>query len=591
MKKVLSSVIFALFVASCLGQVLRQAPFVGAVTENQARFYVRTSQATPVVLLLSTDSAAFSNPITVNGATIAADDSSGILSVTGLSPNTQYFYRIKINGTFVGKVQSFWTFPAPGTSGHFTFAYGSCQNAPAGPEPIFQQVIKANPRFFVQSGDWGYPDSTDNMPNNNDFYAADFNRVVAAYRARYSGPDMAEMREKVPVDYVYDDHDFVNDNSSKNSSSYYQGPYVEVAYPSGTRRNVIDAYTRFFPHYPLPDTSQGIYHSFRYGNIELFVIDNRSSRSPNLDALNQSSSTFTFSPPPGRTMLGDIQLNWLKNALRTSTATWKFIVGQVPFNKGYRRLIDALSGNTTAQIIGIPGVGSAKSLLSEYIEKWSGFPQEQDSILAFITQNNIQNVVFLSSDAHSSAMDDGRNAGLIEMMAGNLHQTNLREPAMFSTLGTILRTDLNIWNAGGQGIGNSNFNDAYGKVEVFGDDSLRLSLIDDQGVTFAKMTVCPGGVLCQVSQIENQKLNEQLAIFPNPATNSIRISLGEQSRANTSKGGEIIISSVVGQRVRTIYLEPTKSDYDISIADLPPGLYLVELNQANKLFARSFIKQ
>jgi len=513
-------------------QTLSQGPFVGAMTHNSCRAYVRTSAPGPVDFQVATDSNAFASGLTFTGSTLANDDNGSVVAFTGLQPNTKYFYRVRVNGQPQGRIQWFTTFPDPGQVVDFTFAFGSCQTLGAIPyqEPIFRKVLEANPLFFIQSGDWGYPDTTDNIPGNNNFFAANWTKVLESYRAKYAGTDMIALMQQVPIDYMYDDHDYVNDNASSASASYYTAsPFQEVALPAGARRNAIDAYTRFFPHYDLVDTAKGIYHSFRCGQVEFFVIDNRSSKSPNLNSLAPlTNSTLTFNPPAGHSILGPDQLQWLVNGLKNSTAKWKFIVGGVPFNQGYSRLIDALSGNSTFQnLIPIPGIPNPKSILAEYVEKWAGFPNDANAILDLVQNQGVKNVIFLSSDSHTSAMDDGANAGIPEVMSGNLAQTNFREAQLFQTAGTFLQVDLNIWNSGGQGLGNNNFENAFGKIQVYGNDSVVCNLIAESGTLIAKMTICADGLPCPTpaSISSTSGPGRAIQLYPNPSTESITVEI------------------------------------------------------------------
>ena len=67
-------------------------------------------------------------------------------------------------------------------------------------------------------------------------------------------------------------------------------------------------------------------------------------------------------------------------------------------------------------------------------------------------------------------------------MAGGLDITNLKIVALFKAFG------INIWNKGGQGISTQEFNNAYGRITVFGSDSVHLALIDEFGTKFASHT-------------------------------------------------------------------------------------------------------
>ena len=70
---------------------------------------------------------------------------------------------------------------------------------------------------------------------------------------------------------------------------------------------------------------------------------------------------------------------------------------------------------------------------------------DQDSLLAFIASRNIRNVIVLSGDSHTSAIDDGTNAGLPEIMAANLDIANSEFLPVLKLFG------IDIWNKGAQG--------------------------------------------------------------------------------------------------------------------------------------------
>jgi phosphodiesterase/alkaline phosphatase D-like protein len=90
------------------------------------------------------------------------------------------------------------------------------------------------------------------------------------------------------------------------------------------------------------------------------ALDNRTYRSPN-----------NLPPSPEKRMLGKAQMEWLKNALKSSEATFKVI---------------ACSG----QIINPMG----------YFEGFGLFPDEQRELFDFIRRERITGVLFLSGDRH-----------------------------------------------------------------------------------------------------------------------------------------------------------------------------------------------
>ncbi len=486
-----------------------QAMAVGGVTATSARFRVRSSTADSVNVELSTNTLFVPS---ILGIPVRADserNNTVLIEVSGLQANQQYYYRARIDGVPQPGVQSFKTFPDEGTSASFSFAFGSCQQSgtllpSASHGNVFRAVAKSGVSLFLQLGDWGYPDSVDSPPVNDNFFSADYNLVQKSYLSRFDRSyPMDTVLSMMPVDYVYDDHDFMNNNASATSSSYFSANangsgivVLELPNPTGARENSIRGYKENMPTYPLVNESRGIFHKFTVANAEFFMLDLRSQRSPNLESFSRNSSTgkWEYRVPAGHSILsspaapgtGPSQLTWLLEGLKASTAKWKFLVSSVPFNKAQAIAIQLgiLLQDSVAN--GVPGIPSGTPALFaslEFADKWVGFPADIDSLLSTIRRNNITNVIVLSGDSHTAAMDDGTNAGLPEIMAGCLDIMNSKMASAFATLG------LKIWNRGGQGLTTPLFNNAFGKVTVFGVDSVLLQLVDEEGTVFATHTI------------------------------------------------------------------------------------------------------
>lgn len=457
-------------------QNITHGPIVGAVTDSSARAVLFADAQANVDLLLSEDTS-FQ---TYRSFTIATDASNGnvaLFSMDSLTSNTQYYYKAGVNGTYTD-VRSFMSYPCPGESLSFNFAFGSCMNESRQDDEVFAKMENYDLRFFLQVGDWGYPDDTDNFPNNSDYFAVDYNRVINSYKEKYSYRYMVPFLKSVPMDYVWDDHDYINDNSSRYSASHTNfgitSSAVEDTFDAQTRRNAIKGYYDLYPAYPPVDSSEGLFHKFRFGNIEVFVLDDRAARSSNTDALVPNGISYRFQPKPDHSILGQIQRNWILESLKKSTATWKFVVTGTAFNKTYK---DAI--NNLVQLPSLAGLPLAAAL----IDSWSGFPIDQDSLINCVNDNNIDGVVMLSGDTHTAALDDGSNGGIAEIMAGGLSQSNSTLYTTTPLTGFGLR-----WTAG-QGInGNTNVNDAFGYMSVDGDQSMTMTLIDENGSVIASHT-------------------------------------------------------------------------------------------------------
>jgi hypothetical protein len=587
-----------LLLSTCLWAQSIQVVFVGAVTDTSAQALV-WAQGTSTVQLWYGPS-----PDGANSQLLSislSPEGFGKARLTNLSPYTRYYYQAFIPNVDSSGVQTFQTFPAPGQPAYFRFAFGSCQAfgyAPPASEPIFRRIALDTPLIFLQCGDWGYPDIRYNrLPHDSTTFAQWWDTIVASYYARYGGRDIQHLMAIAPIDYVYDDHDYLQDNASRTSSPYISDTLIrEFSLPPYARRNIIHAYTQFFPHYPLPDTSEGIFHRIRIGNVEIFVCDNRSARDPDLNALRWQGDTLFFDPPPSHSMLGAVQRTWLLDGLRSSTATWKFVVTGVAFNRGYRQILQALSGNKALQACAIPGIGNGAMLLAGLTDTWAAYAAEQDSLLAFCQRHGIRNVIWLSSDSHTSAIDDGENAGFPELMAGNLRQTNSRLAWLMANAGPLMSTfcpqanlsqSFALWNAGGQGLGNTNFNDAYGRMEVFGEDSVRLSIVDTAGIVIASLTL-PNSASSALPTVARRTTSSPIAISWDAAHENATIQL----LAEVPTPATLLLTNLSGHIIASYPLTEGKAHQTLRIpmAHLPQGLYFVGLQAGPHTWTHHLIR-
>ncbi len=298
----------------------------------------------------------------------------------------------------------------------------------------------------MQIGDWTYPD----FGNPGKGYNESMEKLAETYRIRYDYgyPFNSEVLSRMPAVYLYDDHDYAG-NDADGTNTF--------------KANSVKAYDMFFPHYELSNPGNGIWQKFSFGDVDFFLLDLRTQRSSNSNAIN---SQGLFDPPTGHSILsgfsidGENQKTWLENSLKNSNAKWKVIVSPVIFNPRY---LDALKDERIAQMF--PKVQKG------IIDKWAGYPEDIEFLTGIIKNNNIKNVIIVSGDSHSSYIDDGTNSGIPEISSSNLDTKN-------SKLGFLTQlAGYNIWNQG-------SYNDeghAYGRVSFyFGEEEYAMLEIVDQ---------------------------------------------------------------------------------------------------------------
>ncbi|MBS1911499.1 MAG: alkaline phosphatase D family protein [Bacteroidetes bacterium] len=394
-------------------QGLHRHPVAGAVTDNSATIAVWLNGGGAVRIAYGADStgagAQLSDPVR------PAPGAHGALKVplANLLPSTRYYYAVvDSTGTPISPRESFATFPTAGTDAPVSLLFGSCQqNRATDSGRVFTVGRSLGANVFLQLGDWGYPDARiAGYPDAPGTIEASYElRLDTNYRfAR-------EILSRMPVAYAWDDHDYAGDNSN--------GSNVAL------RDSLLAAYDRHIPHYPLANPAEGIWHSFRLGNVEVFMIDDRSQRVPADSAFDGN----TFAPKPGHSMLagypvsGTDQRTWLLDALRRSTARWKIIVSQVVFNPAL------------APAIQLSLLAGRKDAALQFADKWIGYPEDIDSIRTLINAGYLRNTLVVSGDAHTNVYDDGTHSLIPEFMVANLDHDS---SAVFQQLKSL---GFNVW--------------------------------------------------------------------------------------------------------------------------------------------------
>jgi phosphodiesterase/alkaline phosphatase D-like protein len=457
----------SLLFVSCVAQAqIIEGPIVGAATDTSARVTLHVSAPENVRIEFSTDSS-FRSDTTYTSYKTLSSSSYGFATfdLSNLSPSTRYYIRPIVNDTPSPSLRSFRTFPTQLRDTAFTFCFGSCQmqNVRQRRSDVFRRMRADDPLIFFQLGDWAYPDI--NVSGN---FASSDSLLAQTYVKRYEPTHgMDSLLSECAVDYVWDDHDYTGDNGDGTSPNKFRA---------------IAAYKQFFPHYALPNDSNGIWHRLLIGNVEFFIPDLRSTRSPDSEAIVKNGDQYSWNPPPGHSVLrgthttGEDQKTWLMNALKNSKARWKVIVSSVPWNPSMKGLIPfaVLEANQKKD----------PSKLRAFSDYWVGFPEDQDSLIAFTQREGIKNVVFCSGSVHTGMMDDGAHSIFPEIVSANL------EIANSNVYGTLEASHVgrSFWNRGGQ------INDTlntYGRITVATSprNQLILDLVNERGEIVATQTI------------------------------------------------------------------------------------------------------
>lgn len=344
---------------------LSYKPVVGAVTDTEAAIYLRTDVSAEVQVMYSLSSDLANNTLVPLEPiqTLASTDFTGHIFLSGLSPETTYYYSIIVDGA-PSAIQSLRTFPTPGTPSDFSFVILSDSNSDASFRDTYINAANDNPAFALQLGDFPHENPGLSPSATTSSW---WKQNVKALQTSFFGLDFPSS-VSIPFVHIWDDHDYGSDNA--NGTAWFKA--IATA-----------AFRDYFPVYPLPNPDAGNWQRFTYGQADFFLLDLRSQKDP------AKNSMLAATPMPND------QKTWLKDALLTSTAPWKFIISTVSLNKTITK-----------------------------VDAWTPFSStERAELVNFIRDNGIEGVVILSGDIHSAGgMDDGTYSFFPEISVPNTNK-------------------------------------------------------------------------------------------------------------------------------------------------------------------------
>jgi alkaline phosphatase D len=333
-------------------------PMLGPVELRDAKVWVEVSpEVKSISLQLNKKGDSKSRTIAYKGE-LGNEFNPLQFTIGGLDINTSYQYKIWINGkatNYGGELTTKdlwqWRKPIP----EFNFLTGSCSyfNQPIYDRPgtpygkdssIFEPMAKEKAAFMLWLGDAWYTREVDYYSEWGLWYRASHDRAL---------PIMQNFFKSMPQFAIWDDHDYGPNDIGKN--------YILKE----TSRNI---FNKYFCNPSSGENGQGTYTMTSWGDADIFMTDDRWWRSADL-----MKDSVDGKPNPEKRMLGKQQMEWLKNSLLFSTATFKIIA-----------------------------VGSQVLNPVSPFEKWLNFPAEYEELLSFLKEYKINGVVFLTGDRHHS---------------------------------------------------------------------------------------------------------------------------------------------------------------------------------------------
>lgn len=179
----------------------------------------------------------------------------------------------------------------------------------------------------------------------------------------------------------------------------------------------------------------------------------------------------------------------------------------------------------------------------------------------------------LSGHMHTNVMDNGSNAGLPELNTGPAASTGPELTWYVDSIMQVLGQGSvfdSLWNGGGMGVNNTNFKSGWGKVEIFGNDSIVMKTIDEDNVDVSSMTILHSSKVTSVSAPQPVTECVVESVFPNPAKGYIDIQYCKDYKPKSADRATII--DMNGRVVRNVF--PASAGTRINLDGVALGNYL-----------------
>lgn len=292
--------------------VLRSGPMVGYSDSKEVMLWVQTATAADVWITYAVKGQQMASFSTDTVRTRKEDAFVAKLMADQVQPGNRYVYHVHINGQGIDlpyptefQTQTLWQWREDPPA--FRMAFGSCTyiNEPEVDRPgtpngqdmsIFQAISAKGPDAMVWLGDNIYLREVDWYTRTG---------IQHRYTHMRSQPLLQPLLANVHHYAIWDDHDFGPNDSDRS--------YIH-------KDKTQEAFDLFWgnPTTGLPGQN-GITTFFQWADVDFFLLDNRTFRSPNTCKTCDA------------TILGKEQLDWLIEALVYSKAAFKVVVigGQV----------------------------------------------------------------------------------------------------------------------------------------------------------------------------------------------------------------------------------------------------------------------
>ena len=346
----------------------------------------------------------FADPRRVRGpAALESSDFTSRTVLTGLPPGQRLFYRVVYQDLADLRV---WSDPVGGsfttpssTPRDLTIAWSADTvgqgwgiNPEWGGLKLYETMRRVEPDVFINVGDTIYADQPlvsevklddgrvwkNVVTEAKSKVAESLNDFRGCHQYNLTDDHMRRFISEVPQVVMWDDHE-VRDNWYWERRNDTDARFTEKSVAMLAAR----ARQAFFEYNPLPlagDDPERIYRSVPMGPlVEVFALDMRTFKGAN--GANRETAM-----EPASAIFGPAQLQWLKEGLKRSTATWKVVAADLPLGlvvgDGPDRYEAVANGEAGAPL---------------------GRELELADLLRDLQRERVRNVVWITADVHYCA--------------------------------------------------------------------------------------------------------------------------------------------------------------------------------------------
>jgi alkaline phosphatase D len=418
-------------------------------THARYKFPQKANDSIELVYQVST-SRDFTNILT-SGDVIATSSSDFTVKVdvSGLSPNTAYFYRFvnKADPKNVSTVGKTKTLPLSTDTSYkkAKFAVVSCSNYPQGYFHAYREIGNLNDiDCVIHLGDYIYEYGVNDsygVPFSEDRYSSptDVLTTLDDFRARYAqyrqDKDLQYMHAMHPMIAIWDDHEVSDDTYLDGTLRFPKHSGVANTPFTQLKQAAIQAYFEW-----MPIRGNQVYRGFDFGSVlSLHMLDTRHHQrekpmsygdygltlANELEKIPESTdpvfTSFDADYNQSRKMMGNTQVTWLTQRMTNSNAMWQVIGNQVlmariemprrviaeiirrPINNAAlltkigEYVFATQSGSTDPSILAI----KHQKQYGYNLDAWDGYRVERDTLFEHFDTIN-KPVIVLSGDSHNA---------------------------------------------------------------------------------------------------------------------------------------------------------------------------------------------